>query len=284
MTLPASRPTRLSSNLFEGVTAPGGATGAVDQAMGGAHHQLIASGDIRGKRGEMTLVHTWASCLSPRVVVAGLGKQDDFDIDKVRDLAGDAGALSAPPAHLKTPPPSRTAPASPASTRRPAPQAIAEGTLLGALPLPAPQEGRRRRRRRCESLTIVEQRRLRSSRPWSAASSAGAILAEATNFCRDLANEPANYLTPTELADAAPQEMAARDRPRVRDLRPGLDRREGHGRLPRRRAPAACRSRASSSCATTAPATRAPARRSSARASPSTPAASRSSRPQAWAR
>ena len=69
------------------------------------------------------------------------------------------------------------------------------------------------------------------------------------------------------------------DRPRVRDLRPGLDAREGHGRPPRRRRgqragaalhrPALQRRRR-----------REAASRSSARASPSTPAASRSSRPQ----
>ena len=44
-------------NLFEGVTAPGGATGAVDRAMDGAISALIADGEIKGKRGELTLVH-----------------------------------------------------------------------------------------------------------------------------------------------------------------------------------------------------------------------------------
>ena len=33
-------------NLFEGVTYPGGSTGAVDQALGGAITKLIADGDI----------------------------------------------------------------------------------------------------------------------------------------------------------------------------------------------------------------------------------------------
>src|SRR5436190_7559948 len=76
-------------NLFEGVTGPDGATGAVDQAMGGALTQLIASGDLRGKLGETTLVHTLGRLPSPRVVVVGLGKQDGFDVDKVRSLSGD---------------------------------------------------------------------------------------------------------------------------------------------------------------------------------------------------
>ena len=37
-------------NLFEGVTQPGGATGAVDAALGGAITDLISEGDITGKR------------------------------------------------------------------------------------------------------------------------------------------------------------------------------------------------------------------------------------------
>src|SRR5512132_1068776 len=75
--------------LFEGVTAPDGNAGAVDQAMGGALSQLIASGDLRGKQGEMTLLHTLGRLQASRVVVVGLGKQDAFDIDKVRSLSGD---------------------------------------------------------------------------------------------------------------------------------------------------------------------------------------------------
>src|SRR3954469_24817978 len=76
-------------NLFEGVTAPGGGTGAVDQAMGGALTQLIAAGDLRGKLGETTLVHTLGRLPASRVVVLGLGKSDDFTVDKVRSLSGD---------------------------------------------------------------------------------------------------------------------------------------------------------------------------------------------------
>ena len=41
-------------NLFEGVKQPGGATGAVDRALGGALTQLIEDGDIKGKGGEAT--------------------------------------------------------------------------------------------------------------------------------------------------------------------------------------------------------------------------------------
>ena len=42
-------------NLFEGVSQAGGATGAVDRALGGSIAELIAAGEIKGKLGENTL-------------------------------------------------------------------------------------------------------------------------------------------------------------------------------------------------------------------------------------
>ena len=45
-------------NLFEGVTTPAGATGAVDQALGGAISSLIATGDFTGKAGTTTVLYT----------------------------------------------------------------------------------------------------------------------------------------------------------------------------------------------------------------------------------
>ena len=61
-------------NLFEGVKSPSGATGAVDRALDGAISKLIELGDIRGKAGERTLVHTFGKIAAPRVLVAGAGE------------------------------------------------------------------------------------------------------------------------------------------------------------------------------------------------------------------
>ena len=41
-------------NLFQGVKQPGGATGAMDRAMDGAISGLIADGEIKGRKGEVT--------------------------------------------------------------------------------------------------------------------------------------------------------------------------------------------------------------------------------------
>lgn len=186
--------------LFEGVTAPDGNAGAVDQAMGGALGQLIASGDLRGKQGEMTLLHTLGRLPASRVVVVGLGKQDAFDIDKVRSLSGDLARF------LRRNRVKNVAIADAAGLGvEDSAAAIAEGMLLGTY--------RFMRHKKAddeadvESLTIVEPDASKIG-ALERGVERGRIMAEQTNFSRDLANEPANYLTPTELADRA-QKMAA---------------------------------------------------------------------------
>jgi leucyl aminopeptidase len=189
-------------NLFEGVSSPGGGTGAVDRAMDGAISSLIASGDIRGKPGEFTLVHTFGKLPAPRVIVAGLGKSDGFDVEKVRDLSANLArylrrqrikraATIAHGAGIGGLEPEECA------------SAIAEGTLLGLY--------RFLRHRKAdedageiESLTIVEHDGARVN-AMEGAVERGRILAQATNLCRDMANEPGNYMTPTDMAKQAEQ-------------------------------------------------------------------------------
>ncbi len=61
-------------NLFQGVTHPAGGTGAVDRALDDAISQLIEDGEITGKEGELTLIHTLDRLPSPRVLIVGLGR------------------------------------------------------------------------------------------------------------------------------------------------------------------------------------------------------------------
>lgn len=75
-------------NLFEGVTVPGGATGAVDRALGGAISESIASGEIKGKTCETVLIHTHGKIAPKRVLVVGLGKSEEFDLYAARKAAG----------------------------------------------------------------------------------------------------------------------------------------------------------------------------------------------------
>ncbi len=71
-------------NLFSGVTNPAGATGAIDQALNGAISELINSGDISGEAGETVVLYPRGKIPAFRVLVAGLGKPELFDLEKAR--------------------------------------------------------------------------------------------------------------------------------------------------------------------------------------------------------
>ncbi len=74
-------------NLFEGVSSPTGATGAVDKALDGAISEVIRVGDFQGKRLETALLYTRGAIPAKRVLIVGLGKREDFDLQTVREAA-----------------------------------------------------------------------------------------------------------------------------------------------------------------------------------------------------
>lgn len=193
-------------NLFEGVKSPGGATGAVDKALDGAISNLIAEGEIRGKKGEAVLVHTLGKMPSPRVIVAGLGKQDQFDQNVIRHLMGTALRRA------------RSAGATTVATilhgagiagldAEECAQAVAEGAVLGTYRFRRYKyNGNDENTKDIETLHIVEHddSKLDAVRRGV---ERGTIMAQAANHTRDMANEPANNLYPELLAERAQELM-----------------------------------------------------------------------------
>ncbi len=187
-------------NLFEGVTSPAGATGAVDAALGGQISQLIASGDIRGKSGEVTLLHTFGKLPAGRVVVAGLGKQGDFDIDAVRNLSANLTRALRKPG-IKTVATIAHGGGIGNLSAEASAQAVAEGALLGEYRY-LKHKSSTEERDEIATLTIVENDATKVD-GISTAAARGVILAQATNLTRDLANAPSNHLYPVDLANEA---------------------------------------------------------------------------------
>ena len=200
--LAAVRADAVVVNLFEGVTAPGGGTGALDEALGGQISALIEDGTITGKSGEMTTLFTFGRIPAKRVLVAGLGTQERFDIDKVRNLSGEV-ARELRRAGVKRAATivhgAGIAGLEPAACA----QAIAEGAVLGLYRF-LKYKTKEEDRRELEELVLVEHDA--SKLPaLERGMQRGVILGEAANFCRDMANEPSNNMTPTELAARAGQ-------------------------------------------------------------------------------
>ena len=188
-------------NLFKGVKVPGGATGAVDRALDGVITGLIEDGEITGKKGEMTLLHTMGKIAPARVVVAGLGAQDDFDAEVVRRVSSEAvrflrrrGIASAVTiAHG-----AGIGGLEPEDSG----QAIAEGSLLGLYRFDRYHTNGDDADGEFEELVVAE---LDSSRAESIrlGVARGQAIAEATMITRNLVNEPANVMTPTAMAETA---------------------------------------------------------------------------------
>ena len=187
-------------NLFEGVTSPGGATGAVDRALEGAITTLIADGEIKGKLGETTVIHTLGKMPAARVVVAGLGKSQDFDIDRVRRVSGTVCTRL------------RKIRVSDVATivhgagigglePRGAAQAMAEGAVLGLYRFDK-YKADGDEKNDIETLRVVEFDASKIP-DIEAGLDTGAMLAQAVNRCRDMVNEPANEMTPAQMAEAA---------------------------------------------------------------------------------
>ena len=186
-------------NLFEGVKEPGGATGAVDKAMGGAISALIADGEIKGKRGELTLIHTLGSIAPKRVLVAGLGKADSFTLDGVRSVAAETAR------HLNgIGVESATTIVHGAGIAglddHASAQALAEGVVMGLYRFDKYKSNAGDSS--LSEVTVVEfdQSKVENLRQGA---EAGRVIGEAVNFCRDMANEPANNMTPSEMAERA---------------------------------------------------------------------------------
>ncbi len=149
--------------------------------------ELRESGEIAGKSLEFTLLHNTPGFAAKRVLLAGAGKAEKFDATEMRKL------VSAAVRFLKPKGIKRIAVALEGAASGPDFAAAAvEGAILGDY---EPDRYKGGEKKSIESVAIVGGN--------EAAVNRGRILAEAQNFARALANEPANLLTPLKMADAA---------------------------------------------------------------------------------
>ncbi len=188
-------------NLFRGVKKPGGATGAVDKALGGVITQLIEEGEIKGATGETTLIHTLGKIKPKRVLVVGLGPQDKFDVQVVRRVSAEAvrflrrkgissAATIAHGAGIGGLDPQQSG------------QAIAEGAHLGLYRFGTYLTKNRDSTTEFHRLTVVELDKARA-KAIGAGVKLGSTAARASIVAQDMVNEPANHMTPSRMADAA---------------------------------------------------------------------------------
>ena len=188
------------AGFFEGMERPEGDTATIDRALDGTITQLVSQGEIKGKLRETTIVHSLGRLPAARVAIAGLGKQAELSQDRVRGAVAETcrllqkkGVTSIATTALGA--------GTAGITAESAVQTVAEGALLGVYSF-RKHITKEAESGEIEQLTIAapDKTNLPALR---AAADKGRVLAEATNLARDMVNEPANYMTPAQMAETA---------------------------------------------------------------------------------
>ncbi len=174
----------------------GGALRRLNEALDGGLGSLAASGELSGKVDEVVVIHSFGRLSAARVVIAGLGPAERMGLDEIRHAAANGArrARSLGSGRLAIAVDGESCGFSSAEIAG----AIVEGLDMGLYRFDrhqAPKE----LKHELESATLHAD----DVTGLNAGIREGRSLAGAANFARDLANEPSNLLTPTELASRA---------------------------------------------------------------------------------
>lgn len=201
-------------NLFEGVTSPGGATGAVDTALGasdgvpgdGLISKLLQLGDFKGKFNDIAVIYTHGLIPSPRVIVVGLGKSKDFSLDRARQASGTAVRKAREQGCKRVATIVHGSGIGGLNTQDAA-QATVEGALLGIYQF-TEHKSKTSNGKQIDEIVVVEYDKAKLNEV-QAGATAGEVIANGVNAARTLINRAPNVLNPPAFAELA-QAMAER--------------------------------------------------------------------------
>jgi leucyl aminopeptidase len=184
--------------LFEEARKPRGDLARADKALDGAVSRLIKNGQIKGKRGRMTAVSCLGKLPAEWVVVVGLGKKKELSKDALRGVTAEVGRLLSKKA-VKKAAVGLLGATEVGIDAAGAVQAITEGALLGTYTF-------RKHKTKKEDNAGIEEILIVAADGMPVLKKAarqGEIIARATILARDMVNEPANFMTPGQMATTA---------------------------------------------------------------------------------
>ncbi len=202
----------LTVNIFEGIKSPGGAAGAVDKLLNGQIAKLLKQGEIDGKLGKVSIIHTMEKLPAERIAVVGLGKKEEFGLDEARAAAA-AAIRAAKGVKAKRIATVVHGAGAGGLNITDAAQATVEGSILGNYEFEGyktenPKSENRNPKQipnpksKIEELVIVEKDK-KKAKVMKEGVRVGEIVANAENCARDLVNAPANKVTPASFANYA---------------------------------------------------------------------------------
>jgi leucyl aminopeptidase len=181
---------------------------SVDAQLDGLVRERCASGEFKGNLGELLTLHPAGRLAVKRVLVVGLGPQEKVTLQSIRRASAIAARYAqntgASDVVLALELESGTPQSGKIGDREQVVQAQVEGALLGLYTFRKYKSGDSDERQVMQLQVFTSNA---GQQDVERGIERGRVLAEATNVARDLINEPANVLSPTELANRA-QAMA----------------------------------------------------------------------------
>jgi len=202
-------------NYFEDCQDLLGMAAQINEKSVGLIEDLLKAGDFQGKLYQISLLYTRGNLPARRILILGLGKSHEFNMDKLR------GAYAKAAQHIR----SLGLKGFAVSTDMGLPErdvqyvteAIVEGVLLGLYQFTPFKTVDRDKIKDVEEFTIVEEKEKILTAIRSAAGTARTI-ADAVCYARDLVSTPGNELTPTDLSNKAREIAMKRRRIKVKVL------------------------------------------------------------------
>ena len=169
---------------------------SVDEKLHGAIAHAIKGKEFEGDLQQFRLVATLDKIPAKNILLIGLGKQDDADLELLRRAAGLSARIVRDFCGITEYSTTLHNVNIPRTSREDRAQAVAEGSVLGAYQYIKYRTVDRKRIKVLQQMTFVGDHIHESVRK-------GVTLAECQNLVRDLANEPASNLKPVDLANVA---------------------------------------------------------------------------------
>lgn len=172
----------------------------IDQQLGGIISNMLGSDAFRGKEGESLLVYTLGKIPAKKVLLLGLGKEEDFKEDTLRKVAGKAAK------QLEKAKASTIAIMALGLDKGLSPkavgQSIVEGAILSLYEFKKYKTDKKEDKSKLKEIYIVNNDASKVDK-LNEGIEIGKALADATVMARDLVNEPSNLLTPEDMANKA---------------------------------------------------------------------------------
>ena len=192
---------------FEDSKKLAGAAYRLDRSSKGLLGEVMKSGDFTGKHAQVSVIYTRGALPARRVLLLGLGKKKEFNLERVRKAFSKAArtarelGLAEFAICLDVPDGARSL--------EDMAEAVVEGALLGLYRFTQYKTRDKDSVRDIKGLSIIaasdsEVRRMRT------AVERAVIISKAVYFARDLVSTPSNEMTPSDIARRAKQAVVSK--------------------------------------------------------------------------